>query len=325
MTGKVKTEQFSEEDRAKITFLGRQGAEYVMAGDIKYVIPKRLDIDFIKYKMPIFQDDIFIITPPKCGTTWTQEIVWLLLNNLEKPKKNQFYRIPFLEIQSIRPPPVPELEYPVEGTEQNEANLKQFQTHSIQYVQELKRPRIIKTHLPLSLLPDNLVERCKVIFVTRNIKDMAVSYYYHHRLASNSYEFKEFAEAYRRGIVLQTPMIPMVLEAWNQRSHPNLLFNTYEDMKKDFRSTIDRLVKFLNVTLPEDKFRDLEERVSIESFRGDVLVNKTNEIPSGTGTFIRKGVVGDWKNHFDDGMNKEWDAWIEEQMKDTDFKMVYEL
>ncbi len=31
---------------------------------------------------------MFVVTPPKCGTTWTQEIVWLLKNgvNVEKSK-----------------------------------------------------------------------------------------------------------------------------------------------------------------------------------------------------------------------------------------------
>jgi hypothetical protein len=40
--------------------------------------------------------------------------------------------------------------------------------------------------------------------------------------------------------------------------------------------------------------------------------------------FIRKGKVGDWKNHFDDQMNQDWDPWIEDQLKGSDFKMEFE-
>jgi len=40
--------------------------------------------------------------------------------------------------------------------------------------------------------------------------------------------------------------------------------------------------------------------------------------------FIRKGKVGDWKNYFDDEMNKDWDAWIADQLKDSGFKMEFD-
>ena len=39
----------------------------------------------------VHEDDIYIITPPKCGTTWMQEIVWLMNNDvdLERAKEPQ--------------------------------------------------------------------------------------------------------------------------------------------------------------------------------------------------------------------------------------------
>ena len=50
-------------------------------------------------------------------------------------------------------------------------------------------------------------------------------------------------------------------------------------------------------------------------------MNKKLEIGSG---FIRKGIVGDWKTHFDEATSKEWDRWVEEETKGTGFKMVFE-
>ena len=41
------------------------------------------------------------------------------------------------------------------------------------------------------------------------------------------------------------------------------------------------------------------------------------------GSFIRKGIVGDWKNHFTPEMNAEWDPWIEENLKGSGLKMVF--
>ena len=41
--------------------------------------------------------------------------------------------------------------------------------------------------------------------------------------------------------------------------------------------------------------------------------------------FIRKGVVGDGKNYFDDETNRDWDWWIEETLKDTGMVMKFEI
>ena len=87
----------------------------------KYVIPASCDINAIK-AMPVYEDDIWIVTPPKCGTTWTQEIVWHMLNGVDAEGAliNQFYRVPFVELGFIKPP-VP-CEYP-EELPKNEENL----------------------------------------------------------------------------------------------------------------------------------------------------------------------------------------------------------
>lgn len=60
---------------------------------------------FEKYIEPIWQlkvypDDIWVITYPKCGTTWTQEAVWQICNDVDVDvggKEPIRQRFPFLE------------------------------------------------------------------------------------------------------------------------------------------------------------------------------------------------------------------------------------
>ena len=83
--------------------------------------------------------DIIVASYPKSGTTWTQEIVFSIVNecNFELAKSAPIdERVPFLESPTKK---------------------------AIDLIYEMKqRPRLIKTHLPLSLLPVGIEKHCKV-------------------------------------------------------------------------------------------------------------------------------------------------------------------
>ena len=66
-----------------------------------WVLPGAIDLKAIK-SFPIYEDDIWIVTFPKCGTTWMQELVWLLINNVdvEGSKINKIFSITIFRIRS---------------------------------------------------------------------------------------------------------------------------------------------------------------------------------------------------------------------------------
>ena len=266
----------------------------------------------------MYPDDIWVVTLPKCGTTWMQELTWLIMNDIdvEKSKINQFFRVPFLEFDAIlRSYPIKEEdkqefdEYP-EGVPKNEDTVNWYLKHSMEYASRLPRPRIIKSHLPLSLLPSKLLITCKVIYVARNIKDAAVSRYHHLKLSPGlQQDFKQFAICFLQNDIKFNPFIPHLLEAWEFRKNPNLFFTTYEEMKADLRKEAFKLVEFLHGSdyrLPNSSMDKLLKAVDIESFRHNVFINKSKEVPAdGRGNgFIRKGVIGDWKNYFDEDISR---------------------
>lgn len=73
----------------------------VQVGPEKWILPTSY-ADFADqiYNFEARPDDVFICTFPRSGTTWTQEMIWLISNNLDYEKAlnvQQFERFPFLE------------------------------------------------------------------------------------------------------------------------------------------------------------------------------------------------------------------------------------
>ncbi|XP_067560108.1 sulfotransferase 1C4-like isoform X4 [Pseudorca crassidens] len=145
--------------------------------DLKYDGTERLAVDYVEgilqptptcdtwdqiWNFQARPDDLLISTYPKAGTTWTQEIVDLIQNegDIDRSQRAPTHeRFPFIEWK------IPGME---SGLEQANA---------------MPSPRILKTHLPIHLLPPSFLEKnCKMIYVARNPKDSMVSYYHFHRM-----------------------------------------------------------------------------------------------------------------------------------------------
>merc|ERR1719397_962109 len=53
--------------------------------------------------MSVRVSDVWVVTQPKCGTTWTQEMVWQIANNVDMNggKTLLTTRFPFLEFDTL--------------------------------------------------------------------------------------------------------------------------------------------------------------------------------------------------------------------------------
>ena len=266
------------------------------------------------------QDDVYVLTFAKNGTTWTQELVWLLQNdcNFEEAKAVPIdRRFPFLEFAAL-------IEFTKDELPPSFHNY--FET-----VEEWPSPRLIKSHLRLCLLPDDILEKSKVVVCLRNPKDTVVSYYHHEKLLkSHGYagDFPTYFQLFMDNLVIYSSYFEYVKEAWQQRNHPNLCLLFFEDMKRDLAPSVKKVAKFLGKDVTDEMVTNLVDHLSFKRMKNNTAVNREEGkkigFLSNEGHFMRKGEAGDWKNYFTDEMNKRMDEAIEKHFKPIGLEFQYE-
>ncbi|GFT92082.1 sulfotransferase 1C4 [Nephila pilipes] len=279
-------------------------------------------------------DDLFIVTYPKCGTTWVQNIVACIFRG-GKPFQSAlefFTETPFLEMT---------------GSEAAET---------------MKRPGAIKLHLPFHLTPWS--PNAKYIFVARNPKDCCVSFYHHtERMPGYQFEkgkFDDFFELFIKGEVDFGDYFDTLLSWYEHRNDPNVLFITYEQLKKDARNYVLKIAEFIGSQYKEKLEKDekiLDDVIHHSSFSfmkvhlhkhlaelGAIpkhLIVNNPDIPEGMRkimlsgdfelskkdseemTFIRKGIVGDWRNYFSPTQNARLEKKFRERTVGTDLTSLW--
>ncbi|XP_063238071.1 luciferin sulfotransferase-like [Bacillus rossius redtenbacheri] len=278
--------------------------------------PEYQDIGERISQLQVRPDDVWLVSYPRTGSTWAQEMVWLIGHDLDfqGAKQLQQIRTPLLELSAIMA--------------QEKGAWKEELDNSVGMVEAMPSPRYIKSHLPLELLPLQLDSvQPKVVYVARNPKDMCVSYYHYCRLVHNLQgSFEDFCELFLRDRVPVAPVWNHILGFWKRRNSPNILFLKYEDMKRDQEGAIRQTAAFLGKTLSEDQVKVLAEHLSFDSMKRNPAVNLEPIIAKKNGPeflattelrFIRKGQVGDWRNHMGDELATRFDWWTQDHLRDT--------
>jgi aryl sulfotransferase len=206
--------------------------------------------------------DIFVCTPPKCGTTWMQAIVAALLFADTPPG-------PVWEI-------APWIDARFEPIEDVIGRLD-AQTHR----------RSIKTHTPANGIP--WYPSASYIVVGRDGRDAIMSLLNHTRSLQPALMLELAVSADADGIDLSDVRPPPVDDVhefftwfldenplwfehvasfWPHRDEPNVLFVHYSDMQADLDAQMRRVAAFLDIEIDEQRWADQVGQCTFESRRG---------------------------------------------------------
>ena len=222
--------------------------------------------------------DVFVATYPKCGTTWTQQIVHGLRTRgaLDFPEIS--YVVPFIDVASL-------LGVDLEA-------------------EQVAAPRAFKTHLPWSRVPQG----GRYIYVIRDPKDALLSAYHFF----NGWHFERDAlsvEEFSEETFLNDEGSPdgywqHVRSWWEQRERENVLFLCFEDMKRDLEGTVRRIAAFMGLPADEELIAIATRQSTIDFMRArkDLfderqMVAATSRLlgvsPDAGTTKVRSGRVGE--------------------------------
>jgi len=247
-------------------------------------------------------DDIIICTAPKCGTTWMQRIVGMLLAGDAAPAP------------VTGPWPDFRLGGPVEA--------------ALAEAEAIPGRRHLKSHLPYDALP--VYEGVKFIHVGRDGRDSALSYHNHLRgfqplvldminqisLADPKFgdpmpEVPEDPGAYFHQWLVDGGAVgdpddsywAVERSYWAARRDENMLLVHYADLKADLAGEIARIALFLGIDLPVGVMAEIVSAAEFGAMRADgdsLMPGAEHAWVGGARTFLNKGVNGRWRGVYDE-------------------------
>lgn len=141
--------------------------------------------------------------------------------------------------------------------------------------------------------------------------------------------FEEFVEKFMDGQVPYGSWYKHAKSWWEKRKNPHVLFLFYEDMKEDIRKEVIKVIQFLGRKPSEELVDKIIQHTSFQEMKNNPSTNYTTlpeEIMNQkVSPFMRKGIAGDWKNHFTVALNEKFDIHYEQQMKGSTLKLRTEI
>lgn len=249
--------------------------------------------------------DVVVATYPKCGTTWMQQIVSLLI------------------FQSAEPRPVTAMAPWID------ARFTAPLADMIARIEEQSHRRSLKTHLPLDALP--FYDSVSYIHVARDGLDAFMSWH-NHQLRYKRMEqldaagmaddtikrpYPRPAEAprtfFRDWMGLSGPQRESDVSAaaffdtertyWSRRRAPNVLLVHYNDLTANLDREMRRIADFLEIDPPVVVWPDLVRAATFEAMKRDgkaLMPNAGIAFQDGHDGFIYAGTNERWREALDE-------------------------
>ncbi|XP_043850091.1 sulfotransferase 2A1-like isoform X2 [Dromiciops gliroides] len=260
------------------------------------------DLKYCRDEFVVRENDIITMSYPKSGIHWLNEIISLIHckgDNTWVQSTPIWNRFPWLEVK----------------------NSSEFLCNI-----EQTRPRFYSSHLPIHFFCKSYFHsKAKTIYIMRNPRDVVVSYYYFTRLMKfydTPESFSHMFEMFSQGTVPYGSWFDHIRGWLSLRGNENFLILTYEELLQDLWGNVEKICHFLGTKLKEEEMNLVIENASFSVMKNNkmsnMLILPDYLIDHSQGSFIRKGIAGDWKNHFTVAQSEAFDKLYRERMRELD-------
>lgn len=292
--------RYEDETHAEVLddlLVGERGYKYRMLDGVvmpPYITPDRYELS---RTIGMREGDICFTAFPKSGSTWLSYILLMIAHDGNVP------------------------------TDKTLRDSLQWVASSFTYprtreeLDAMPAPRIFKSHMPwhMAVGGNPLESPCRYIYISRNPKDVLVSYFFFERSKSwaGGYDgsWEHWFEMFVAGKVQRGDWFDHVLSWWEHRNAENVLFLKYEDLKSDLGDQITRIAEFMGYTMTAELLEKIMDATSFDKMRVNEF-SGMKEIEE-LGGFFRKGYVGSWREQFTPEQDEILDRIIEQRLAGT--------
>ena len=263
-------------------------------------------------RVRIRADDVFVVTPPKCGTTWMQTIVALLFTADPEVETELSIKMPWVDIR---------LRDMAEVAARLEA---------------MTARRSMKSHTPMDGLP--LDERAHYICVFRHPLDAHFSYrkhlrnlpltWFNHWYPEDDTEgvtFRHFLEGGPEGFDADAMPLAHILQHYKAAlacaSRPNVSLFHYADMTRDLPGTFARLAELLDIAHPPHVMDTLIAAATFDNMKAHAArfapAGGTGFMKSDS-EFFHSGSSGKWEGVLSDRELAAYDAILDAHLTEAE-------
>lgn len=245
---------------------------------IRYVIDTRACHEgFRKFGSEYSNRILFIAGLPKSGTTWLKKMLTF-----------------FAGFHELLIPDATSYELSTGGSHDYELPGDIFSRFSNMLV-------VTKMHVHGSPHNVDLLQEARIKYVVlyRDLRDIAVSYYYYVRQTSWHPEYSIYSQLSLENGLLEFSkrLLPEYVEwirSWHENRDPEMSLEIkYEELLSNPFSEFSKITEFWNL---DSNPQTIERTVAENSFNKLSGGRKSGQ--DDASSFFRKGIAGDWKNHF---------------------------